>query len=462
MAAVVARTARGPRIGIALSADAVCAALRTRGRSNVRAWRAALTPLNGDGSVWPGLAEALRALARDTHVVNGRLTVALMPPLAEARGVELPPLGEREAQQVLARGAGKFFASARGAQIVGAVRPPRGQKGNAVVSTVAAAAGARLVNAISEAATAAGWTVEAIIPAEAAWSAAAASWTPRGRGKAQLLVAHDDRTDLLSVDNARLSGLRRFRTGADDATLIADAYSPAAGRITIVGSAGARHELMRLLSARGLAVESPPGAGADIAEHPDLLAAAFATPDATPSLVTDSMRAAHDARVRHATVRIVAAACIFALASGVLEWWGLRRELDSIRAQRAAIAPQISSTLVGRTTVENAFRQLAVLGAEERSSPHWSVALGAISQRLPADAFLTGFRGRGDSVSVDGLAERAARVFDAIERVPNLTGVRSAGPVRIEPTEDGPPLERFAIAARLAPPKNVVRGGTSK
>jgi hypothetical protein len=143
---------------------------------------------------------------------------------------------------------------------------------------------------------------------------------------------------------------------------------------------------------------------------------------------------------------------VLIVASLGFEWWGLRRELDSVKAERAALAPQISSTLVGRTTVENAFRQLAALGIEARATPHWSGIVSGLSQRLPVEAYLTGFRGRGDSVSVDGLAEHAARVFDAIDKVPGLTGVRSAGPVRLETPEDGPPMERFAIAAQVARP----------
>jgi hypothetical protein len=105
-----------------------------------------LAPLNGDGAGWPGLADALRALARDAGIQGGRLTIALMPPLAEARGIDVPPLAEGELQQLLSRAAGKYFVAARGAQVVGALRPSRPVAGTP--STVAAAAPARLVNAI--------------------------------------------------------------------------------------------------------------------------------------------------------------------------------------------------------------------------------------------------------------------------------------------------------------------------
>jgi hypothetical protein len=449
MAALVAGRGTRPRVGVALSPDSLCAAVRRDGHSRLEAWRVPLAPLNGDGGSWPGLADALRMLAREMGTSDGRLTVALMPPLAEARSVDLPKLSDDELQQLLARGAGKYFATARGQQVVGAIRAGGRTKG-ATVPLVAVAAGARLVSAIQEAATSAGWDLEGVIPAEAAWSAAAAQ--SGARGTSQLLVAHADRTDLLTVRDGTLAGIRRFRTGGEDARLIADAFPSGARQLGMVGSADARREVARVLAARGLAAEALPGVASELADSPDFLAAAFATPHAAPMLVTDSMRAAQHARVRTLTLRLAVAAGLLVVTSFGLEWWGLKRELDSVRAERAALAPQISSTLVGRTTVENAFRQLAALGIESRATTHWSGILSGLSQRLPGEAFLTGFRGRGDSVSVDGLAAHAARVFDALDKVPGLTGVRSAGPVRLETPDDGPPMERFAIAAQVAQP----------
>lgn len=448
MAVMVAQRT-GVQVGVALSSEALCAAIRREG-GRLEAWRVPLTPLNGDGGSWPGLADALRMLARDLGVSHGKLTVALMQPLAEARSVDLPPLRDDELKQLLARGAGKYFASARGQQVVGAVRVASG-KDSANVPLVAVAANARLINAIQDAANASGWELEAIIPAEAAWSAAAGHALGGRGGSAQLLVAHPDRTDLLTVRDGRLAGIRRFRAGVDDARLIADAFPAGTRQLGMAGSANARHEIARELAARGLTAEALSGVASDVADSPEFLAAAYATPQAEPLLITEAMRAARRTRVRAFVTRLGVAAALLVVTSLVLEWWGLQRELESVRSERAALAAQISSTLVGRTTVENAFRQLAALGNEERSAPHWSGVLAGLSERLPSDAFFTGFRGRGDSVSVDGLAEHAARVFDAIEKVPGLTGVRAAGPVRIETPDDGPPLERFAIAAQLAP-----------
>jgi len=418
--------------------------------ARVEAWRATINALNGDGSNWPGLADALRTLARDAGITDGRLTVALMPPLAEARAVDLPRVGDRELQQLLARGAGKYFVAARGAQVVGAVTPPSGAADAA--PTVAAAAGARLVNAIHEAATAAGWTVESVVPAEAAWAAAAAQWAGRSRPTAQLVVAHNDRTDLLRVDRGRLVGLRRFRAGTADADLIADAFTSRAGQLAVVGASLTRRELARVLSSRGVSVEAPPAASTDFAEQPDLLAAAFATPAAQPALVTDAVRAARAMATRRLAMRFFVAAGLFVLVGLAFAVLDVRRELTAVKAERATLKPLIASTLVGRTTVENAFRQLQALATEERSAAHWSAIIAGITDHLPEDAYLTGFRGRGDSVSVEGLSSHASRVFGELAKDKALTGVHGVGTVRIENPPDGPPMERFAVSGQLVHP----------
>ena len=449
MAALVAARGRGQHIGIALSATSVCAVIRGASDARQRPWRTSLAPLNGDGAAWPGLTDALRALARDAGVSGGTLTVALLPPLAEARGIELPPLRPAEVQALLARSAAKYFVGARGPQVVGAVRVSQ-RKGSAG-TTVAAAASSRLVSAIHEAARGAGWTVGAVVPAEAAWGAAGASWAPRGRRDAQLLVAHSDRTDFLHIVGARLAGVRRFRRGSADAALIADA-SAGNNHVSVVGNADARRELTHALSARGLSVDTPATDVSEIAEDPELLAAAFASPDVAPALVTEAMRAAHADFLRRVTTRIVAAAAAFLIVAGVLELWGAKRELASINAQRAELTPMLSATVVGRTTVEAAYRQLAALNAAEQSAPRWSAVIAQISARLPREAYLGGFRGRGDTVTVDGLAEHASRVFNALEKAPLLTNVRATAPVRIENLEDGRTLERFTIAGRRAVP----------
>ena len=100
--------------------------------------------------------------------------------------------------------------------------------------------------------------------------------------------------------------------------------------------------------------------------------------------------------------------------------------------------------------MEDAYRRLAAVAAAERAAPHWAPVLAELSAIVPDDAFFTAFRTRGDSLVVDGMAARAARVFDAIRSNGRLlTNVRAPAPVRAEAPEGGEPLERFSIAGTL-------------
>jgi hypothetical protein len=453
MAAVVAnsdtRRGRGPRVGVALSPTALCAAIQRPGESRTHAWRISIVPFGGNGGAWTGLTDALRALARDAGVSDGRLTVALMPPLAEARDVDLPPVSEAEALQLLARGAAKYFVGARGPQVVGAVHGGRADDEGAT-TTVAVAASSRLLNAIHDAVAAAGWTLEAVVPAEAAWGVAAVRWTARRKGRAQLLIAHADRTDLLRIEDARLVGLRRFRVGTTDAALIAEASANGAGPISVVGTPDARRDLTRQLAASGVTVDTPAGVVAEVAENPDLLAAAFAGPDASPKLITESARARAAMRVRGVATRIAIAAGVFILVGAGSELLGVKRELRSIRTQEAAIKSQLVATMVGTSTVQATFNQLTALARADRTAPRWSAVIAAISDHLPPEAYVTAIRASVDSVQIDGKAKHARAAFDALAHTPLLIGSRGTAAKRVA-TTDGPPLEEFHVGARLAP-----------
>jgi hypothetical protein len=455
------RPARGPRIGVALSASTLCAAIVRDGDTRPRAWRASIAPLNGESGGWVALVDALRALAVESGAPQGgRLCIALMPPLAEARGIELPPVGEHEAQQLLARSAGRYFAAARGPQVIGAVRVPL-KSGSPTQGVVAAAASTRLLQAIHEAARNAGWTIDTVVPAEAAWAAAGAAWSRRKSGASLLLVAHGDRTDLVRVEGEAFAGLRRFRAGGADAALIAEAATDAAARVSVVGDPDARRDLSQALANRGVSIDTPATAVPEVTEEPDFLAAVFATGNSAPRLVTDVERAERAISIRQFTTRLAVAAAVLLVIAGAIEFWGVNRELQLVQAQREALRPQLATTLVGRTTVETAYQQLAVLADAERTAPEWSSVLSGITAQLPLEAYLTGFRGHGDSVAVDGLAARAARVFDALDRVRALSNVRATAPVRLETPIDGPPLERFTISALVGPPAAPARGATA-
>jgi len=441
------------RTGIAISqTELVAADLRLRDSAD-RAWRVPLDPPQADnGGHWPSLASALAELARTLGVTEGTLAVSLLPPFTEVRRLDLPPIRDDELQLILARGAAKYFVGARTPQVVGASFANKKRVRGAPAQVVAAAAPARLVAALKHAAQQTGWTVELIAPAEAAWAAAAlAMWPSFARQSAFALVAHTDRTDLLHIDDGRLVNVRRFRAGGADAAMILDTVGPSA-RVGLMGESSVRRQLGAALSSVGLTPTFPAGEWANAADRPELLAAHFAGTEIGPSLRSEDTVSQERAAITKLTWRVAAVAAGLFVAAAGIELWGVHRQLGIVRAEREKIRPQIASTMVGRTTVDAAYRHLTALAAIERKSPHWSTVISTLTEAIPDDAFLLAVRTRDDSVIVDGLAQRARRVFDALEQADGLTGVRAAAPVRRELQEGGAEaLEHFAIAARVVP-----------
>ncbi len=443
------------RIGISLSPHSLCAVIARSDRAQPRIWRTALADFATDGAAaWPSLATALQSLARELPSAGGELCVALHAPLAELRVADLPSLRDVDLQQLLARNAGKYFVSARGSQVIGLVPAAR----DATHRIVAAAAG-KLLDAIHDAAHAAGFRVASIVPAEAAWVASAEQWNESSGSSARVMIVSDNQTLLLGSARSQLTDVRRFRAGTGDVEDIATACAGDSVRTVMVGDASIADALSRQLAPRGVVLHVPSAIPAELIGAPDALAARFAPAVRTPVFVTESVKRERTAQAGRLARRLGIAAVVLLLLSAVLQLWGVRRELVAVRAERDAIRPQLSATLVGRTTVETAFRQLALLAETERSAPLWSRVIGGISEQLPYEAYLTGFRGRADTVGVDGLAQQAARVFDAIEAVPQLRGVHASSPVRRETSADGEALERFQLSALLRPPPADSAGG---
>jgi hypothetical protein len=439
------------RTGVAISPTEICAAdIRLRNSAS-RSWRAPLEAPPNDGSIWPSLVSALSDLARTIGATEGTLSISLMPPLTEVRRLELPPLADEDLQRLLSRNASRYFVNARTPQIVGASGAKRRARGKPS-PVVAAAASARLVAMARVAAEQAGWAVESVAPAESAWAAGAlAVWPAFARQNAYALIAHDDRTDLLQLEDGRLIGVRRFRGGSADASMIADAVGPTA-RIGVAGLVGPRRAISASLAALNVTVSSPSGEWSAAAEEPDVLAAQFAGTDVGPSLRTEGAVAADRASARKMTwIIAAAAAAMFVVAAGI-QLWGVHHQLALVRAERARLRPQLSSTLVGRTTVDATYRHLAALAAAERAAPRWSSVIASLSESVPEEAHLTAIRARSDSLIVDGLAQHAARVFDALEKTHGLIDVRAASPVRRELQEGGSTLDHFVIGARVVKP----------
>ena len=444
-------------VGVVISPLALCAVRQGGGGRDV-VFRAPLDPLNGD-TQWPSLTAALRDLAKGSSA--GTLSIALAGTLVEVRALDLPQLREDESRSLVTRNAQRYFVGARGLQLV-AIAASR--KGGAGDPTIAAAAPMRLILAVHAAARDSGWTIASIVPADSAWaSAACALWPAFAQRDAHLVVLQPDHTHLVHLRDGHVSGVRRFRAGVADASRIAEALRGSGNpRVGAVGSAESRKELTRVLSAAQISVSGPSAHFVEVAEQPDRLAATYAPTARDLPLRTEDMRATDRERARRFASGIGAAAVVLLLLAGVIELWGVRRALDKVAAERATLRPQLATTLVGRTSVETAYRQLATINASERTTPQWTLALVHIAQQLNSDAYLTAFRGRGDSIIVEGIADHAASVFTDLEKTRGLSRIGAAAPVRREAPSGAEPTERFTIAAHLgdAPARPAALRGT--
>src|SRR5262249_7541952 len=150
--------------------------------------------------------------------------------------------------------------------------------------------------------------IATIAPAESAWaSASLALWPALTKQSASVIVATEDRSDLLQIEAGRLAGVRRFRAGSGDASMILDSGGPSA-RVYLVGSTTPRRELGAALSSLGLTPTLPSGDLAPIAERADLLAAHFASAVAGPDLRAEDTVVVEKARARKTAWMVAGAA----------------------------------------------------------------------------------------------------------------------------------------------------------
>lgn len=379
-----------PRIGVALGVDRLVAVL-PRGR--------VLETTEVDD-----LGRAVAELKRATGLKWASITVALVPPLVDLRLLTLPPLRDEERRRVLARDAGRYFVGAQEPHVIGT-----GVSGGPTV--LAAAASARVVEALEAAVQAAGWTLVAVVPAHAAWASSAHR---RGSGR-HLLVRLPQTTELLRLEVGRLVERRRFPPGTEPEL-------PA-----------------------GTIVLSPPES------DPFAIAARYAQGNAC-ELCSEQTHARRQRRAwRVAAALAAAAAACLLLAAGV-DFWGLGRQLAALRARRAGLSPQVAVAIRARDSLEAIIGSIGTLRTLEATSPQWPAFLTDLADYLPRDAHVVTLRGAADSVTVEGIARQAATVFQAIQQIPRVGGVRAAAPIRQNVVADGSVQEQFALGAILRTP----------
>ena len=445
MVSALRENAAASEIGVALSATEIVVVDSRLGLIG-QSWRMALETPAPDNLTWPSLTAALRTLQTLVRESRARFAIALLPPLSEVRKLELPPLPDDELELALVRNAARYFVGARGPQIASVASSSRNRAGQGVMAATTPVWAVRLITA---AVRDAGAELVHLVPAEAAWAAAATETWPNARkGDATVLVNHTDRTDALQLADGALVNVRRVRSAVSEVSVFLESHHQASTLLAL-GDAVVRKEWMHALSTRGAHVSLPTALPSEVANDATSVAAAFAADADTMPFRTEDMRQQDKARRNRAFWSIVAASAALLIAAAGFSYWDVQRELVAVEAARAAIKPQLTTTMVGRTSVETVSGQLQILATTERENPHWSTIISELTESLPEDSYLTSLRGRADTVLFEGMATHAALVFPALQRVQSFSGVRAAAQVRREAGESGDALERFTLAARL-------------
>ena len=443
------------RVGIAVARDRIVSVIP--GSAPASRWVHPLTPPEAGQALPSDLAAALGDLraaitAARGGAFRGALHVALLPPLAHVRRLELPGLKLAESRQVLRREPSRYLpVSAESAPLDLEIE---GEGWRQASSFTLFAASHALVEGIHDAAGESGWRVAEIVPAEAAWAAAATSLLPGADDTGRVLViCLDDRVEVVRVRRDRILAIRRLPLDASAVVSLLQSLPVRAnaatrtdvaviGDSTIAGELRAALEGARRSHPIDTRLTASPGAV-------ELLAATFAVRAAGPALLPEHERAAIARRATRATVVRFAAATALVVAAAGVQRWGIAREQGEIAAQRAALQEPVTRALAVRDSIARVTERLETMHRAATTAPHWASVIAGLSSGLPDDAYLLSLRVDNDSLRLEGSAGRAEGVFDALRLLPGMSALRPEGAIRQEIAADGSTSERFALSVRV-------------
>ena len=413
--------ARTPDVGIALSPNRLVAFLSprhrgARGKDAPRFWAQPIVPsvdANGCGN----LTEVLGALRAATGGTT--LHVALMPPLAHFRRLDLAGLNEAEAVRVVGRDPLRFVALPGRPELAIALEGSGWRRMSAFALT---AVSSPVLEELGAATRASGWSLGSVRPAPLAWAAAATR--RHTHDCVACLPAHIE--VVRSVKGTPVS----FR------------------RLPAVTAERTAEEVRALLVTRG--IDIAPNARVMLSEDEAMaVAAEYAACATGPLALPGREQAEARLRARRGTIGRFAAAALLLALTAALELWDVQRERTNVAAARARIRHSLTDAVAVRESLSVARDRLAAIRSLESSAPRWSTWVAQLAERLPSDAFLVSLSASGDSVRLEGAATRAAPVFDALSGVPGVRAVRPDGPIRQEVRGGDAASEHFLISASL-------------
>lgn len=442
---------RSRRIDVALALDAtgIDALWRDRADREQR-WSRTLES-NNVGALASAFAALESALGAPARV---RLRVALMPPLAMLRRVELPRMSHDERRMVIARQTERWFVSA-GQPLATAHRVLSTKRGKPSPVLVAAAP-SEIVEALYAAAAERGWSVEMILPAQIAWQLfAARTWRGIRAERSAVVVCGRGELSQLQLNHGDLTLVRRCRVAAFadvmDAVL-ADVRAEGETKlpVALIGPSVDRDRLVSELEGVASCLPSSNDHAASDVGLAALRGLQWATSNASVlELTTEARRISAERRAKRYSSNLIAVAAAFCLAAAGLRLVGIHRELEAVRAARDALHARVERAMVLRDSLATLTSRLDALSALEAQSPRWSGIIARVAGRLPADAHLVGFHALGDSLVLDGQAENAAGVFTAMHDGAGLSSITAAAPIRQEVVPGQPTVEHWTMLARV-------------
>ena len=443
------RGSRTVTLGVAIDVERiVVAALGADGGSRHESFSVAASSSEAPlAELGEALTNALWKTRTALGAVRASVAVALLPPLTLCRVIDMRGLSDEEIHNVLRRDVASYFPVGATSHVVGASRVRHAASRTSAV--FATAAPTTLVDAIHDAATAAGCSVTAIVPAAAAWAAAAEHvWAARPTAASTLVAVLDKQVDLLRIEGGQLTTLRRLRNAPSDQGSLIDALGGSAEAM-LLGDPRFVGALSRSLHASGIRLTAPvrdPG----LVNDPAALAAAFAgAARAGPFLVPEQLRTERRRLANRRAARMMIASIALLVGAAAIELWGLRRELAVVTGERLELRGRLSAVVATRDTVTTLAEQLSALRTAERGAPRWSNSVALVAEYLPRDAHLLSLRAEADSLVLEGVAHRAAPVFEAMARAPAALAVRAQGSIRQEVRENVGQVERFTLSVRL-------------
>ena len=439
--------ARRPRLGIAVGpARAVATLLRSKQALFV----SEPVHLPDDSNpaaelfrVFVRLAERLKeAGAGPTD--DAQVHLRFLPPLADTRLVEFPPLRKEELMAVLRRDVARYFLGGVGPQVVGVHTRGRGSNGGGGQPVLVAAAALSLLEAAREAAVQIGWTLESVGPAHGAWLSAAGD--PSSKARRAIVAIEGSAAYVMRLEGGMPVAVRQIP--ASDLTGVADALGDGPGRVLVFGPHGTEQELTGLSSSAGWVVDPVPGGAAGRSDP--LEVAAMWAGRAVLELVPPTLAALRNSERRRNTVRFGAAAAALVVAAAGANLWGTYRELDAVTAERLEIADRVQPLIVARDSLQRLRDRIQEREDLWANTPRWAPVLVELASLLPRDSYLTALYASGDTIELEAAGSRAGEAIQALRRAGLFKDVRLQGVVERELENGETVVERFRVSAQLA------------